>query len=66
MKRQIEMWHEDKEMTTKEMYKIFKDYRELLDRAIREQAYCIALELKTAYKNSDWQELKRLVDYYNQ
>lgn len=65
MKRQIEMWSEDKGMTTKEMYKIFKDYRELLDRAIREQAYCIALELKTAYKKSDWQELKRLVDYYN-
>ena len=52
-------------MTTKEMYKMFKDYRELVDRAVRERAYCIALELKTAYKNSDWQELKRLVDYYN-
>ena len=52
-------------MTTKEMYEMFKGYRELLDQAIRERAYCIALELKTAYKNSDWQELKRLVDYYN-
>lgn len=35
MKRQIEMWSEDKEMTTKEMYKMFKDYRELYDRAVR-------------------------------
>lgn len=53
-------------MTTKEMYKMFKDYRELYDRAVRERAYGIALELKRAYKNSDWKELKRLVNYYNQ
>ena len=51
-------------MTSKERHEIYESYRALVKQAIQERAYYIALKLKEAYRNNDFNELKRLVKYY--
>lgn len=51
-------------MTSKERHEIYESYRALLKQAIQERAYYIAIKLKEAYRDNNYDELKRLVEYY--
>ena len=51
-------------MTSKERHEIYESYRSLLKQAIQERAYYIAIRLKEAYRDNDYDKLKRLVEYY--
>ena len=54
----------DDRMTLQERYEIYKSYRTLLKQAVHERTYLVAIRLKEAFKNNDYDELKRLVECY--